>query len=592
MLPTFANPLGFWALLAVPAILAIHFLQQRSRRVVTSTWFLIEPFAPRSVGGRTWEKLRSSRALWLQLLAALVLAWLLTEPRWARAESAQTVVVVFDSSASMGAFREPAINAATRELGAAEGLAARTTWLIMTTDPRQPPLYRGPERMAAEASFARWQPELGTHDFGPALRLAHGLAGEAGRTLLITDTRIKAPAGQRAMGVGKPIENVGFAGSNFVRDETGLTWRAFAQNHAASPQRRTWWIETATGRTPARDLEIAAGALTELSGLFPDGVVESTVVIAGDGFTADDRLPLVRPAAKPLAVSVEGEDAAARFFQKLAGGIDGAKQVAPSAATLRLARARTDELNLEKRGGIFWPEADQRQSASLMADPITAERHPLVTELNWQGWLGTGPHGYVATPNDTPLLWQGRWPLVFVRETAGGARQLRLGFDWDTSNASRLPATVLLLRRFLETERDAQSAPYAANFDAGAPIALNGVPSAGELTLVFQPAAGGEAETRTLVAAERIGLQAPGRAGFFTIKRGAELIVRGATQFADARQGDFRAAETFFNDDPSELRAAIERLTQPDPFATWWLVILAGLALGSWWTRGGGVTIA
>ncbi|MEO6567438.1 MAG: VWA domain-containing protein, partial [Opitutaceae bacterium] len=395
MLPTFANPLGFLALLAVPAILAIHFLQQRSRRAVISTWFLVEPVTPRSVGGRTWEKLRSSRALWLQLLAALVITWLLTEPRWARAESAQTVVVVFDSSASMSAFREPAIKAATRELSAAEGLAARTTWLVMTTDPRQPPLYRGPERIAAEAAFARWQPELGTHDLNSALRLAHGLAGEAGRTLLITDTRSKAPAGQRTVGVGKPIENVGFAGSNFIRDETGLTWRAFAQNRAAVSQRRTWWIETATGRTPARELEIAAGALTELTGVFPDGVDQSTVVISGDDFALDDRLPLVRPMAKPLAVSVEGEDAAASFFHKVASGIDGAKLVAPSAATLRLARARTDELNLEKRGGIFWPEADQRQSASLMVDPITAERHPLVTDLNWQGWLGTGPHGYV-----------------------------------------------------------------------------------------------------------------------------------------------------------------------------------------------------
>src|SRR4051812_12621103 len=208
MMPTFANPAGFWVLFGIPAILAIHFLQQRSRRLVTSTWFLIEPFAPRSVGGRTWEKLRSSRALWLQLLAALVITWLLTEPRWPRAESAQTVVVVLDSSVSMSAFHEAAIKTATREIAAAEGLAAHTTWLIMTTDPRQPPLYRGPEHLAAEAGLARWQPELGTHDLVPALRLAHGLAGESGRTLLVTDTRTKVSPGQRAAGVGHAIENV------------------------------------------------------------------------------------------------------------------------------------------------------------------------------------------------------------------------------------------------------------------------------------------------------------------------------------------------------------------------------------------------
>ncbi|HEX2853664.1 MAG TPA: BatA domain-containing protein [Opitutaceae bacterium] len=588
MLPTFANPAGFWALLAVPAILAIHFLQQRSRRAVTSTWFLIEPFAPRSVGGRTWEKLRSSRALWLQLLAALLGTWLLTEPRWPRAESAQTVVLLLDSSSAMEAFREPALEAARREFDAADGLAARTTWVVMTTDPRQPTLYRGPDRNAALAAFPLWQPELGTHDLAPALRLAHSLAGGAGRTLLVTDARGKVPPGERAAGVGRALENVGFAGSNFTRDDAGLIWRAFVQNRAGSPQRRTWWIETPGGRTPPRELEIAAGAFVEVNGVFPDGVEQCTVVLEGDKFAADDRLPLVRPAAKPIAVALEGEDAAAKFFRKLAGGIDGVAFVAPAAAALRIARARADELTAEKHGGIFWPQPDQRSTASIMSEPITAERHPLVADLNWQGWIGTGPHGYAAAPADTPLLWQGRWPLVFLRTTSAGARQLRLAFDWETSNAGRLPATVLLVRRFIEAERDLQPAPYAANFDAAAPIVLQGVPPEGALTLAFQPAGGGDAATRPLSPAERAGLHAPGRAGFFTLKRDSEVVLRGATQFADARQGDFSAAETFVQDQPAERRAAMERLTRPDPFVRLWLLLLVGLALGSWWTRGGG----
>jgi hypothetical protein len=587
MLPTFANPLGFLVLLGVPAVLAIHFLQQRSRRAVTSTWFLIEPFAPRSVGGRTWERLRSSRALWLQLLAVLLTTWLLVEPRWPRAESAQTVVIVLDRSASMTAFRAAALQAARHELRAADGLAAHTTWVMMTTDAREPVLYRGPDRAAAESSLDRWQPELGTHDFAPTLRLAHSLAGEAGRTLLVTDARGKAPAGQRAVGVGHGVENVGFAGANFFREGTDLNWRAFVQNHTEAVQQRTWWIETTAGRTPARELKLAPGALAELNGPFPGGIEQCTVVLDGDGFAADDRLPLVRPAAKPLALAVEGDDAAAKFFLKLAGAVDGVRFVASPVATLRLARARADELNLEKRGGIFWPAADQRSSASIMSDPITAERHPLVAELNWQGWIGTGPHGYAATPEDTPLLWQGRWPIVFLRSTSTGARQLRLAFDWDLSNASRLPATVLLLRRFLETERDAQAAPYAANFDAGAPIELAGV-AEGEIALAFQPAAGGETQSRVLPAPERNRFAAPGSVGFFTVKRGNELLLRGATQFADARQGDFRNAATFFNDDPAERRSAMERLTQPDPAVKLWLVLLASVALGSWWTRRGG----
>src|SRR3954470_10794669 len=181
MLPLFANPAGFWALLGVPAILAIHFLQQRARTARTSTWFLIEKLAPDSARGRTWDRLRTSRALWLQLLAVLVATWLLTEPRWVRPESAQTVVIVLDASASMEAFRAEALAAAEREMNLSDGLATHTTWVVMTTDPRSPPLYRGPSKEAASAALANWQPELGQHDLAPVLRLAHGLAGASGR---------------------------------------------------------------------------------------------------------------------------------------------------------------------------------------------------------------------------------------------------------------------------------------------------------------------------------------------------------------------------------------------------------------------------
>ena len=112
MLPILANPAGLWGLLGVPALLAVHFLQQRSRRAVTSTWFLIEPLVPRSVGGRNWERLILSRQLWLQLLAVVLATWVLVQPRWAFPESTQTIVLVLDSSARMAAFRPAAAAAA------------------------------------------------------------------------------------------------------------------------------------------------------------------------------------------------------------------------------------------------------------------------------------------------------------------------------------------------------------------------------------------------------------------------------------------------------------------------------------------------
>jgi hypothetical protein len=434
----------------------------------------------------------------LQLLAVILAAWVLGEPRWIRAESAQTVVVVLDASASMDAFRTPALAAAERELALAEGLAARTTWVIMTTNPRQPALYRGVAREAAGAALVRWQPELGRHDPGPALRLARTLAGTAGRTLFITDARAKAPEDQRTAGVGHAIDNVGFAGATVGREEDGYVWRALVKNHATTPQRRQWQLETAGARSAPQSIELAAGALTEISARLPEGIDRATVVLADDGFAMDNRLPLIVPRSKPLTVSVEGTDDAAEFFRKLAGAVDGVTlAVANAPATLRVARLAAAEVAREPRGGIFWPPPDGRAQAPLLTDPVTPERDPLVAALNWQGWFGAGPYGFSAAPGDTTLLWHGRWPLVFLRSTVseGAApstrtHKLMLAFDWATSNASRLPATVLLARRFIEAERDAQRAPYAANFDCGALVPIAGVPLDGGFTVTFEPAGG------------------------------------------------------------------------------------------------------
>jgi hypothetical protein len=615
-MPIFANPAGLWALLGLPVILAIHFLQQRARVARTSTWFLIEKLSPDSARGRTWDRIRSSRILWLQLASIAIAAWVLAEPRWVRAESAQTVVIVLDASASMDAFRAPAVAAAEREMSLAEGLAAHTTWVVMTTNARQPALYRGPDRAAAAAGIARWQPELGQHDLGPALRLARSLAGGSGRSLLITDRRAQVPPDQRAAGVGRAIDNVGFAGASVARGDDGLVWRALVKNHATIAQRRTWHLESGSTRSPEQTLELAPAAMTEISARFPDGADEATVVLSADAFSLDDRLPLVRPAPKALTVIVDGKDDAAEFFRKVAGEVEGVT-VAPSGSLtpgpvprMRLARLSADELAREPRGGIFWPPADQRAQAPLATEPVTPERDSLVDGLNWQGWLGTGPHGYVAKPDDAALLWQGRFPLVLLRTGADSAvrpsgptavppvaiapgvptRKLLLAFDWATSNAARLPATVLLLRRFIEAERDAQRAPYTANFDCNSRVPLPGVPLDAPMTLTFRPAtatgaAGAAPEVRTIPLAEVSEVRAPGRAGLFRLQRGDELLVRGAAQFADARQSDFRNAERFFVDVRSERQAAIERNTRADPFAALWLLLLAALVLWSWWTR-------
>ncbi len=155
MTPTFGNPAGFLALLAIPAILAIHFLQRESRRVVSSTLFLLEQLAPESAQGRRFERLRTSVPLWLQLLAALLAAWLLVDPRWVRPDAAQHVMLVLDSTVSMDAFRDDLLKALDEDTARLASAAAHTEWQVVETDLTRATIYSGPDRQGPSCRGAR-----------------------------------------------------------------------------------------------------------------------------------------------------------------------------------------------------------------------------------------------------------------------------------------------------------------------------------------------------------------------------------------------------------------------------------------------------
>ena len=69
-----ANPLGLLALLGIPTILAIHFLQRKAREIPVSTLFLLDQTRREAASGRRFDRLIPSIPLWMQLLAVLLLA--------------------------------------------------------------------------------------------------------------------------------------------------------------------------------------------------------------------------------------------------------------------------------------------------------------------------------------------------------------------------------------------------------------------------------------------------------------------------------------------------------------------------------------
>ncbi len=168
----FANPPGLVALLAVGAVVALHLFRRRFQPRVVSAVFLWEPKDRSSFSGRKRVPLRQSASFWLELLAALMLALAVAGPRGCGVGVADHLVVVLDSSLSMSASREAALDEVDKRMR----LLARRDRVTVVTSGRLPRTVVGPGALKGEVELSEWVPSAPRHDLGPAVDLATELA--------------------------------------------------------------------------------------------------------------------------------------------------------------------------------------------------------------------------------------------------------------------------------------------------------------------------------------------------------------------------------------------------------------------------------
>lgn len=588
---TFANLAGFWALLGIPAILAIHFLQRQSQVLTISTLFLLDQMRRESVSGRRFERLRTSIPLWLQLLAVLLLTWMLVQPRWMRPDSVQRIAVVLDSSASMSAYRESINDQLLRELRKLSGAAFRTEYVVLDSQIAGEPLYSGTEIGELLEALVDWTPAGGDHDFGPSLRVGRSLVGGEGLVVLVSDHLHEDLAyNARLFAIGEPKENVGFAGLNIVENDDGeLLWQAIVRNYADNPQTRSWVMQAGQQRTEERSLTLEPGEVRSLQGRFPEGADAVVLRLQPDEFSIDDNLPAVRPKPKPFAIAKISPPDLDETFAQILGSFDGL--VTPSEENPPdLALVAYDPLNpqpLPARAIVM--NHHRGVAKNYLTGRIAAENHPLVNGLNWQGLISRQTPGIPREDDDTILVWQGDRALIFLRTTEG-VRQLCFNFDLATSNAPRIPAFIVLLHRFVADLREQKIIVEAENFEINQPLSVayaTGEEIPTELTktetTVFL--AQNSSGTETIPLARARLMRAPDKPGFFEIRQGNEtpgLLLQAAAHFADTREADLRLAATRSDLDGVE-GSLVQQHTERDANWPLWLLILLAVLLASWY---------
>ncbi len=540
---SFGNPLGFLALAGIPAVLFIHLLQVRSRRVRVTTLFLLEPRAFEREGGRKIERLRTSLLLWLQLLAVVAATWLLVEPRWLREDTTLRVVLVVDGSASMSAYRDASEEALRSYLPEVERSAERIEWIVLGSDPTAPTLYSGEERGAAAAAALGWQSYLGLHEIDASLSLASSLAGPRGLVVLLTDHLPAAPAGVEVLAVGTPVDNVGFVSVSIQDDGT---WRAIVKSSASSAERRSWWVEADGVASAPMSLDIEPGQVRFVSGELLSGVEQMELVLEGDGFALDDRLRFLPPRSKTLLVYVAPDLEDNSFVSGFLETIEPIQFV--PAASADLAIGQTGPM-----ASILFAEP----ASGYLDGPIVVENEELVDGLDFRGLVAGNAVAQVRAEDDRVLVWQGERPLLALRETAS-TQTLLVGFALEESNADRIPAFVLALHRFAANVRKNKRAYSQDNV-----------------------------ETRQVLdVAADVRERAPQEPGFFEIPSDPEddtreTLFMGAAHFADVREGDLSAAGSR-EPDSDIVRDAVLLNSLPDPFSSLWLLLLMGVAAYTW----------
>lgn len=576
----FSNPLGFWALLGIPIVLAIHLLQRHSRRIPTSTLFLLQILERESLQGRRIDRIRSSVPLWLQLLAVLVLTWLMVEPRWPREQSVQRIVLVLDNSASMAAFRETLDENLRRELSPLAREAKTTEYTLIQTSGSGAPLYRGTSLEEMTASLQDWRPGAGSHPPDQALRVGRGIAGVEGTLVLVTDhVGEPLPFDALRLAVGTPIDNAGFAGLAFEESEDGeLFWKASIRNHTPAPQVREWFLLAGNKRSEVRRAELGPGETRVIQGPFPAETKRVTLMMNPDRFPQDDTLPFVRPEPKPLLISGSGSAAATGLIGQLVASLEARE---PSAGEVPdLWFATYDPLQpLELPDPAVVLVSQTGAPARLFPGAIVAGNHPLMKDLEWQGLLARFSPSIPLTASDQVLLWQGERALILLREE-GGRRQLVFNFEVPRSNANRVPAFIILIHRFAERIRSEKVAPETLNTELRQMIRIAANPSGGPHELTTDQG------TAAIPLALVRQLRAPGEPGFFTLRQGSGVLLEAAAHFADVREADFSQASS-----GSELGSTAveirERQTVEDPARPLWMGLLAALLMLSWWFLAG-----
>jgi hypothetical protein len=553
----FANPWGLLALLAVPAIVAIHLYHRRFPRLDVAGLHLWGMETETRSPGRRRERLPITSSLLLELLAAILLALVLSQPRFGEFAAATHLVVVLDNSASMGAkppdepsFRDQVIQAL--EERAAQLERGSVVTLILTG--RRPVMLAGPAVgwSDARSKLEAWHPRAPTHEFHPAWDLAAQFSEDTGELLFLTDhlpsTEIPVPKHMEIISVGRRVENVALTAARWTFDSNSGEGRLFMRVHnlGANPADVSIRGRAAERLIFQRTLPVPAGGSVPLETKVAGGLKRLTIeaVTPRDGLDIDNTITLIEPKVRmlALALTLPAEHSARQPIQRVLAGIKDIQFDEAERAQLIIGPGL--ELPPSRRD-LWWmgvgpmnPSPAARKNAKIPSNEfsyLVEKRHPLLDGVLLGGvvWAGVQP----LELDVRPLVSAGRHVLLGLLDGTQTTGYL-MNIDLAVSNFSESPDWPIIWKNLVDLRRDSLPGLRRWNYRLNEEIRFRlyegesdpAATSAEELLLVHS------GRTRPLARSSIVEVPPLDDTGIYEFRDGTELIGEVAVNFEDVEE--------------------------------------------------------
>ena len=600
---TFAAPLGLLALLAIPAIVAIHLFRRRFPVRPVAGLFLWQIGRQTPEAGRKIDRLPITASLILECVAALALALILAGARLSSADVSAHLVVLLDGSASMAAIngrgestRDRAVRRVIEELDRL-GSSARVT---LVESGERPSVLLGPAARASEARPALdgWRPEAPHHSLALGLRLARELAGRDGRLMVMSD----ATAGSREedgvfwVSLGEPLANVGITAAErtLTPAEGRGTVSLTLGNYSDSPARRRVTVVAGDKEVLARDLEAPPG-VSSLTLPLPAGLPVVRVALSDDAMARDNAVTLAEP--RPRIVGVDNRLPDGRGRQALVKALEAVSGVTPSESS-HLVFAEAGQLDRAQPPGV-WRVGFGRAPAAWLAkgEPhdfigpfVLEKRHPLLLGITLGGvvWSGAVP---LAAGAVRPVVTAGDQALVGTLDAPAGTGTepaILFNLDLDRTNLIRSPDWPILISNLVEMRRQSLPGPERWNYRVGEWVRVR---LAADPKRPLRSRSG--AVERPLPPGRELEFIAPSPGGLLQILEGPETIGGGDTvlfelgvNFLDDSEGNLRDRQTAAVGRFTDV-AAVRAESGPESDPLFWLLLTIGASamVANWCLR-------